>query len=235
MNAAVLDFTLDEQGPHGIAVSSWLEPGRLALIIVDVQHYITLPQYSGTWTAGGGPEYYYDRLEKVVLPNVGRLITCFRERGAPVVYTRIASGKTDLSDVGGVTKKVLTGELFDVHGTQYHLLDGEHASQIDRRLKPESADLLISKTASGAFCSSDIDSKLRGRGLSRLVFTGGLTDACVASTVRQAYDLGYLCTVVEDACITSSAEDHGAALRSLKKFYAWVVTTDDLLFHLSSG
>jgi nicotinamidase-related amidase len=235
MNDTGLDFTLDDRGPHGIAVSSWLESGRLALIIVDVQHYITLPQYSGTWTAGGRSDYYYDRLEQVVLPNIGRLVARFRERGAPVVYTRIASGKTDLSDVRGVTKKVLVGELFDICGEQYHLLDGEHASQIDGRVSPAEGDLLISKTASGAFCSSDIDSQLNGRGLARLVFTGGLTDACVSSTVRQAYDLGYLCTVVEDACITSSAEDHEAALRSLKKFYAWVVTADDLLFHLSSG
>jgi nicotinamidase-related amidase len=76
---------------------------------------------------------------------------------------------------------------------------------------------------------------------------GGLTDACVASSVREAFDRGYLCTVAEDACLSSSEEDHDAALRSLRssseedhdaalrslrKFYAWVTSTAEIISFL---
>jgi len=67
------------------------------------------------------------------------------------------------------------------------------------------------------------------------VFAGGLTDACVSSSVREAYDRGYLCTIAEDACIAPSAEDHQAALRSLAKYYGWVAGTAEILARLGSA
>jgi nicotinamidase-related amidase len=223
------DFATDPEGPRGIAVTSWLEHERLALMIIDVQNYITLPRYSGVWTAGGGDAYYYPRLSGTVLPNLQRLIRGFRALGRPVVYTRIAALNANLLDVPGLSRKVLAEETRDVQGEQYHLHSKEHASRIDERIAPEERDIVICKTASGAFCSAEADSILRNNGLSRLVFAGGLTDACVASSVREGFDRGYLCTVAEDACIAASPEDHEAALRSLRKYYAWVTDTDEIL------
>jgi nicotinamidase-related amidase len=223
------DFRTDPEGPHGIDVDSWLEPERVALMVIDIQNYITLPQYSGVWTAGGGDTYYYPRLSEVVLPNLRRLIDSFRTLRRPVVYTRIAATNANLLDVPGLARKVLAEETRDIHGKLYHLHVDERASQIDNRITPKERDIVICKTASGAFCSADTDSILRNNGISRLVFCGGLTDACVASSVREAYDRGYLCMVAEDACISASEEDHDAALRSLRKFYAWVTSTAEII------
>src|SRR6266404_8875375 len=39
-----------------------------------------------------------------------------------------------------------------------------------------------------------------------LIVTGMMTDQCVESAVRDARDLGYLVTLVTDACATDSAE-----------------------------
>jgi nicotinamidase-related amidase len=220
---------LDDEGPHGIAVSSWLEKEKLALLIIDVQNYITKEKYSGVWTSGEEKAYYYHRSNTAVVPNLRRLIQYFRKNRVRVVYTRIASMDKNLSDVPGISRKVLARELFDTDGTMYHLRSDEQASMIDERIGPSDDDIVITKTASGAFCSSTIDLVLRNNGISRLIIGGGLTDACVSSSAREAYDRGYLCTVVEDACITSSEEDHHSALRSLSKFYAWVTTTKELL------
>jgi nicotinamidase-related amidase len=145
------------------------------------------------------------------------------------VYTRIAATNTDLLDVPGLSRKVLAEETRDIHGKPFHLHVDEQASQIDDRIAPMERDIVICKTASGAFCSADTDSILRNNGISRLVFSGGLTDACVASSVREAFDRGYLCTVAEDACVSASQEDHEAALRSLRKFYAWVSSTAEII------
>jgi len=229
MDKVHFDFEFDPEGPRGIALSSWLDRKSLALVVIDVQNYITLPRYSGTWTAAEGGPYYYGRLQHTVLPNIRRFTSLCHELGILVCYTRIASCAVDLTDVPGISRKVLAEELRDTDGNPYHLFEHEHASQIDERLVLESSDLIVLKTASGSFCSSDLEKQLRERGKTGLIFTGGLTDACVSSTVRQAYDRGFLCILVKDACITTSPEDHEAALRSIQKFYAWVTNTDHLI------
>jgi nicotinamidase-related amidase len=229
------DYELDPQGPRGISKESWLSRDQLGLIVIDVQNYITLPRFSGAWTADGGDDYYYKRLNDVVLPNLLTLIGVFRRLGRPVVYTRIASANRNLLDVPGLARKVLGLETKDIEGKSYHLVRDEFASEIDARIAPQAGDVVVLKTGSGAFGCSDLDSVLRNNGISRLVFTGGLTDACVASSVRGAYDRGYLCTIAEDACITSSHEDHVAALRSLRKFFGWVTTTDEVVSRLTQG
>ncbi len=228
MNKFSFDYVIDEKGPRGVAVKSWLETARLALMVIDMQNYMTLPGFSGDWTAAGADAYYYSRCDSVVIPNIAELVGLFHKLDRPVVYTRIASLNRNLRDVAGITRKVLAEETKDVAGENYHLYVDELASQIDSRLSPTHDDVVICKTASGAFCSADTDSILRNNGVSRLVFTGGLTDACVASTVREAYDRGYLCTVAEDGCISSSLADHDAALRSLRKFFGWVTTTREI-------
>ncbi len=232
MSEYQFDYELDPGGPRGVSFGSWLDRDRIALIVIDVQNYITLPKYSGAWTADGGDDYYYKRLGDVVLPNLLRLVDLFRMLGCPVVYTRIVSANGNMRDVPGLQRKVLALETNDAGGKSYHLLLDDPASEIDARVAPQAQDIVVFKTGSGAFSCSDFDSVLRNNGISRLVFTGGLTDACVASTVRGAYDRGYLSTIVEDACITSSHEDHMAALRSLRKFYGWVTTTAEVISRL---
>lgn len=229
MSVPLYDFILDPSGHRGIARSSWLELDKLGLMVIDVQNYITQPKFSGHWSADGGDTYYFKRAEEVVFPNIQRLIEAFRRVGRPVVYTRIASLNPNFRDVPGIERKVLVEDTRDSHGKLYQLTYDSEASQIDERFRPGPDDIVICKTASGAFACADTDSILRNNGVSRLVFTGGLTDACVASSVREGFDRGYLCTVAEDACITSSPADHEAALRSLSKFFGWVTTADDIL------
>jgi nicotinamidase-related amidase len=110
--------------------------------------------------------------------------------------------------------------------------DKEYASQIIKKLEPEEEDIIITKVSMGAFSSSDINGILRSNEISSLVFSGGYTDACVDSTVREAADRGYLCTVAEDACISNVEEDHNAALKILDKYFIWVTGTDKILANL---
>ena len=234
MDKAHYDFKLDPEGHRGIARSSWLEVDKLALMVIDVQNYITQPRYSGHWSADGGDDYYFARAADVVFPNIQKLIQAFRRLGRPVVYTRIASLNANFRDVPGIERKVLVEDTRDRDGRLYQLTYDSEASQIDERFRPGSDDIVICKTASGAFACADTDSILRNNGVSRVVFTGGLTDACVSSSVREGFDRGYLCTVAGDACLTSSAEDHEAALRSLAKFFGWVTSTKEILEALNA-
>jgi ureidoacrylate peracid hydrolase len=60
-----------------------------------------------------------------------------------------------------------------------------------------------------------------------------MTDQCVESAVRDACDLGYLVTLVTDACTTASAERHEQSLIGIRR-YCRQRTTDALLTELRS-
>ena len=60
-----------------------------------------------------------------------------------------------------------------------------------------------------------------------------MTDQCVESAVRDACDLGYLVTLVTDACTTDSAERHEQSLIGIHG-YCRQRTTDMLLAEIAS-
>ena len=76
--------------------------------------------------------------------------------------------------------------------------------------------------------STHIDYILRNLGVKQLVLAGLLTDQCVESAVRDACDLGYLVTLVTDACASLTQERHDNSLRTIKG-YCRQVTTDELI------
>jgi ureidoacrylate peracid hydrolase len=120
-------------------------------------------------------------------------------------------------------------------GTPYHLRADSHDSNPPAELTPHPEDIYVIKSSSGAFNSSDLDNILRNLGVSSLVFTGGISELCLSSTVRAAYDCGYLCTVAEDATITGSPERQEWAMRFLESAYAWVTRTDEILEKLADS
>ena len=67
---------------------------------------------------------------------------------------------------------------------------------------------------SSVFNSTNLNYLLGNMGVEQLIVCGCLTDQCIDHAVRDACDLGYLVTCVEDACATFSEERHENALRA---------------------
>ena len=67
-----------------------------------------------------------------------------------------------------------------------------------------------------------------------MVIVGQLTDECVESAVRSAADLGYLVTVVEDACASLTPEKHAKGLDGVKGF-ARITSTAQMLDEVVDG
>jgi ureidoacrylate peracid hydrolase len=95
-------------------------------------------------------------------------------------------------------------------------------------IAPAEDEIVLPKTSSSVFISTNIDYVLRNLGVRSLMIAGVLTDQCIDSAVRDACDLGYLVTVPIDACATLSAERHEWALRN-NRGYCRQVTTDELV------
>ena len=63
-------------------------------------------------------------------------------------------------------------------------------------IQPGPDEIVLPKTSSSVFTTTNIDSILRNLGVKHLILVGCLTDQCVESAVRDACDLNYLVTLV---------------------------------------
>lgn len=70
------------------------------------------------------------------------------------------------------------------------------SSQVIDCIQPDQDEIVIKKTSSSVFTTTNIDTVLRNLDVKNLILTGALTDQCVESAVRDACDLNYLVTLV---------------------------------------
>jgi len=105
---------------------------------------------------------------------------------------------------------------------------GSWDAQVIDEIAPAEDEIVLPKTSSSVFISTNIDYVLRNLGVRSLILAGVLTDQCIDSAVRDACDLGYLVTVATDACAAHSAERHEWSLRN-NRGYCRQRTTVQLL------
>ncbi len=157
--------------------------------------------------------YYFDQLRDTVLPNVHNLQNCFRAHGLEVIHVRIQSLTRDGRDRGKGHKRL-----------ELHAAPGSAEACFLEEVAPVGDEIVINKTASGVFSSTNLHYVLNNLGISSLYVVGVYTNECVETTVRDACDLGYLVTLVEDCCTTVTSELHDASLKTLRDRYARIVT-----------
>jgi nicotinamidase-related amidase len=80
-------------------------------------------------------------------------------------------------------------------------------------LTPAESDILIEgKRGLDTFASTNLDFILRGRGITTVLLAGFLTNCCVESTMRSAYEHGYRVITLTDCTAATSAEEHDNAI-----------------------
>ena len=146
-----------------------------------------------------------------------RLQSAFRDARIEVMYTTIESLTRDGRD-----------RSLDYKITGFNVPKGSSDGKVIDEIAPGDDEIVLPKTSSSVFVSTHIDYILRNLGVRQLVLCGLITDQCVESAVRDACDLGYLVTLVPDACATYSQERHDNSLRTIKG-YCRQVMTDDLI------
>lgn len=75
-------------------------------------------------------------------------------------------------------------------------------SDIHENVSPLSNEKVITKEEVNCFNGTDLYDYLKKEQITRLVIIGMQTHMCLEAAVRAAYDLGFECVVVEDACAT---------------------------------
>ena len=205
-----------------------LDPQVSALLFIDVQNFAAKRdggEFKDVSDADMANKYayYFDRLNSVAIPNMQKLQAAFRQAGIEVLYTTIESLTKDGRD-----------RSLDYKITGFHVPKGSHDGKVIDEIAPGDDEIVLPKTSSSVFVSTHIDYLLRNLGVRQLVISGIVTDQCVESAVRDACDLGYLVTLVPDACATYSQERHDNSLKTING-YCRQVHTDALIAEIKGA
>jgi nicotinamidase-related amidase len=207
------------------AVVESLERGQTALLIVDLQYLDAAPGYGvfAHLPRGQIPRealefYYFDQLQRIILPNVRRLQEAFRANGLEVIHTRIQSLTRDGRDRGPQHKRL-----------GLYAPPGSKEAEFLPEVAPQGDEIIINKTASGIFNATNMAYVLRNLRITGLFVAGVYTNECVSTTIRDACDLGFYTTLIKDGCTTVTPELQSATLRALKDRYARIMSTHEAI------
>ncbi len=185
--------------------------GRAALLVIDVQNGTCGPK-----EAESRPEFYKAAALRVI-PNIAALIEAFRGARLEVIYAVIENLTADGRD-----------RSLDYKLSNIGFAKGSREAQVVPELAPAPGEIVLSKTSSSVFNSTNLDYLLRNIGIEDVFVTGYLTDQCIDHAVKDGADRGYYMTCVHDACAAETEARHAAALECFKG-YCRMLPTEDVL------
>ncbi|MBF0264964.1 MAG: cysteine hydrolase [Gammaproteobacteria bacterium] len=201
-----------------------LEKHNTALLCIDMQYLDAARGYgvfADAVSSGLPPEsqdYYFDRLDNLVFPNVHDLQKTFRSNRLEVIHTRIQSLTQDGRDRGPGHKRL-----------GLHAAPGTKEAEFMPQVAPIGDEIIVNKTASGVFNSTNLEYILRNMNITGLFVVGVYSNECVSTAIRDACDLGFHVTLIDDAVATVTPELENATITTMKDRYARVMTTNEAI------
>lgn len=147
--------------------------------------------------------------------NAKILISSFRKKNLPVIYIQHLAVKPKAS----------------------FFIPGTFGAEIHESIQPLENETVIVKNYPNSFRNTNLNEHLKSLQASQLVICGAMTHMCIDTSVRAAFDLGYSCTLISDACATRNlkfnekevraSEVQAAFLAALNGTFANVIATVD--------
>jgi nicotinamidase-related amidase len=178
-----------------------LDPATTALVLIEYQNEFT----SEGGVLHGAVSAVMDKTG--MLPKTVALVEAARAAGVTIMHAPIsfAPGYGEISrHPYGILKGVVDGNAF---------VKGTWGAAIVDDLSPEETDIVIEgKRGLDTFASTNLDFILRSKGIQTVIIGGFLTNCCVESTMRSAYENGYRVITLTDCTAATSAEEHDNAI-----------------------
>lgn len=211
-----------------------LEPGRTALLVIDMQRGFLEP--------GAALEVPEGR---AIVCNLVRLITACRERGVPVLFTEFVydpSVPCLRGDPFGVEHlPACSGEATGFGRPSSNCLiglgapDGPDSAEIVPELAPRPDELVVRGHTYDKFYGTHLDLALRSRDIRHLLITGVVTDVCVNCTLLSAANRDYRVTAVTDGVATLWPELQEACFAIWRRKFARLRTTEEVVAEIDRG
>ncbi len=197
-----------------------IDAAHTALIVIDMQNYFVAEGFPLEVPAA-----------RDIVPNINRLARAVRAAGGMVVWVQ-TTAKGALESWGNHHKYMLTPERAKTRLA--NLDESAEGFALYPKLEPLPSDLRVKKLKFSAFIagSSDIETKLKSRGIESVLIAGTLTNVCCELSARDAMMLDYRVVMVSDCNATLSDETHANSLNNFVVYFGDVMTTDETLSRL---
>ncbi len=200
-----------------------IEAHKTALVVIDMQN---------VWVQEGQPAY--TPCCQGIVPNINRLAKAVRHAGGQVYWVRAI--------YGGAASENWSAYL-DFFSPEHMkamtaaLTEGAEGARLWHELDVQPGDEQVIKNRFSALIqgASDLEPRLRARGIDTLVITGTATNVCCESTARDAFMLNFKTIMVSDGNATASDEAHNAALNGLFNRFTDVFSTDEMMALLEAS
>jgi len=178
-----------------------MDPKKTAIVLVE---------YQNDFTSEGGALHgaVAEVMESTgMLANTQSALAAAREAGAVIIHSPIqfAEGYGEItSHPYGILKGVVDTNAF---------VKGSWGAEIVADVAPEPGDIVLEgKRGLDAFASTNLDFVLRSKGIETVAISGFLTNCCVESTMRSAYEKGFEVVTLTDCVGATSEAEHKNAI-----------------------
>lgn len=199
-----------------------LNPKKTAVVMIEFQNDFTTEGGSLHGAVKGVME------SSNMLEHAQETVTKAREMGATIIHAPItyAEGYPELGDNPyGILKGVVDTASFR---------KGTWGAEFADEMQPQEGDLVVEgKRGLCAFASTNLDFILRGRGIENVALGGFLTNCCVESSMRTAYEKGFNVFTLTDCVAATSEEEQRVAIEKDYPMFSRPVDHNEFLSYLS--
>mmetsp|Transcript_8340 Transcript_8340/g.34342 ORF Transcript_8340/g.34342 Transcript_8340/m.34342 type:complete len:173 (-) Transcript_8340:912-1430(-) len=165
-----------------------------------------------------------------MLEKAATVAEAARSSGALVVHAPI-SFRADMADNPNAGLGILAGcrdgELF---------VEKTWNAEFAAPMTPREADVVVTgKKGLDAFPGTDLEAILVGRGVETVVLAGFLTNCCVESTMRTAYEKGFNVVTLTDCTACTSDSGQRAATEGTYPMFSTPMTADAFIKSVASS
>ena len=192
---------------------------------------VLLIEYQNDFTTEGGALHgaVQPTMEQTnMLANSVSVVEKARAAGATIIHIPIsfAKGYNEItSHPYGILKGVVDSNAF---------VKGGWGAEITEELSPQEGDIVVEgKRGLDTFGSTNLDFILRSKGIDRVAIGGFLTNCCVESTMRSAYEKGYDVVTMTDCVAATSPEEHENAIKYDYPMFSRPMTGAEFVAELS--
>lgn len=162
-----------------------------------------------------------------LLARAQRARDAARAAGIAVMHVRVAFTDADYAAIPD------TNRTFAAVAANRMLADGSEPAAVHAALAPAADEEVFRKVRVGALSTTNLEARLKARGINHLVLTGIATSGVVLSTLRDAADKDYRLTVIADCCADADAEVHRVLTEKVFPRQAEVVALEGFLQSLA--
>lgn len=97
-----------------------------------------------------------------------------------------------------------------------------NGAEINKLVAPQGDEIVVVKNFPNSFRSTSLLEILRNNKINNLYICGAMSHMCIDATTRAAFDMGFNCTVAEDACATKDLNFNNQTVKALDVHYAFM-------------